>query len=71
MYYIINKTTRTTLTHVGGWPGNYLDQRLKDGEDIIVISTYSNTIKVPFQVNQDEYDWTDYPLPSLSHELVS
>tara|TARA_R110000868_G_C10717827_1_gene750536 strand:+ start:56 stop:292 length:237 start_codon:yes stop_codon:yes gene_type:complete len=47
MYIIINNTTRERLSHEGNYPGNYIEDLLNKGDDVIVISLYSNTIKIP------------------------
>ena len=47
MYIIINNTTRERFTHEGNYPGNYIEDLLNNGNDVIVISLYSNTIKIP------------------------
>ena len=65
MYYIINKTTNQTTTHHGDWPN--LNEQLTNGEDIIVISVYSNTIKVPYMEN-DCWEWKDYNASFLLQE---
>lgn len=65
MYYIINRTKRTTVTHNGDWPLSYLDELLNQGDEVIVISTYSDTVKVPVKNYEDGYDWVDYNLPTV------
>ena len=47
MYAIINNTQRKEFRITGGWPNDIIDYMLDNGDDLIVISTYSNTIKVP------------------------
>ena len=47
MYIIVNNTTRERFTHEGYYPGNFIDDLLNKGDDVIVISLYSNTIKIP------------------------
>jgi hypothetical protein len=47
MYIIINNTTRERLSYEGNYPGNYIEDLLNKGDDVIVISLYSNTIKIP------------------------
>ena len=64
MYIIINKTKNSTIKHEGDFP--ILDDLINEGDKIIVISKYSNTIKVPVLevVNGvKEWDWEDYPFP--------
>jgi hypothetical protein len=67
MYFIINKTQGLTFTHHGNYPGNMIDKMLEKGEDLIVVSTYSNTIKVPIDSDTidgvTEWRWKEYPLP--------
>ena len=63
MYYIINRTTNQTTTHFGDWPN--LNEQLTNGEDIIVVSLYSNTIKTPYMEN-DCWEWKDYNASFLS-----
>jgi hypothetical protein len=63
MYIIVNKTKGTTVNHSGNFPD--LDRYLEQGDLIIVISTYSNTIKVPMQTTS-EWEWIDYELPIQS-----
>jgi hypothetical protein len=47
MYFIINNTKNNCEHYVGNWPSERIDQLvLKNKDDVIVISTYSNTIKV-------------------------
>lgn len=64
MYLIINKTTRKTTTATGNWPAGILYDLLNSGNEIIVISTYSNTIKVPSKDHNDEWKWDDYSIPT-------
>jgi hypothetical protein len=62
MYIIINKSKRYTIKCEGDWPD--LDEELNAGDKIIVISLYSNTIKVPYKVEHNgivEWRWDDYP----------
>lgn len=62
MYIIINKTKRTTIYHKGSWPS--LEKELDRGDRIIVISLYSNTIKVPYKLEYNgivEWEWDNYP----------
>ena len=37
----------------------------KEQENLIVISTYSNTVKVPYELEENGtiyWDWEDYPI---------
>lgn len=47
MYTIVNRTTRKNTNYVY-WPHDKLIELLEEGNDLIVISTFSNTIKVPY-----------------------
>jgi hypothetical protein len=52
----------------GSFPLIYLERKLNRGEKLIVISLYSNTIKVPRAVEANgevEWEFDDYPLPTL------
>ena len=62
MYIIINKSKKTTIKYEGDWPD--LDEELNAGDKVIVISLYSNTIKVPYYTELNgivEWRWDDYP----------
>ena len=48
MYTIINKTDNTSTNYTGNFPYNELLDLLENDKDVIVISTYSNTIKIPY-----------------------
>ena len=66
MYIIINRTSNTKTVVTGNWPDLLLTGLVHSGSDIIVISTYSNTIKVPRRTELNgevEYEWVDYELP--------
>lgn len=67
MYIIINKTNNTSKTIEGNYPLVLVDTLLDLNQDIIIISLYSNTIKIPAGVEIlngiKEYLWTEYPLP--------
>ena len=63
MYAIINNTQRKEFRITGGWPGDIIDYMLDNGDYLIVISTYSNTIKVPVCFGtkfQGEWEWKEY-----------
>jgi len=60
MYILINKTTNTTTNHTN-LPD--VDDLLNEGHDIIMISTYSNTVKIPYVEECNgitEWWWKDY-----------
>lgn len=62
MYIIINKTQGTTVHYSGTWPD--FDEVLDRGDKIIVISTYTDTIKVPYKQELNgvtEWHWEDFP----------
>ena len=61
MYLIINKTEGKTYKHEGGFPN--LDEQLDKGDKLIIISLYSNTIKVPYRVELNgitEWEYESY-----------
>ena len=63
MYTIINKTKRTRTIVKGYFPD--LDKELNEGDKIIIISTYSNVIKVPYSVIDNGityWEWHDFEL---------
>jgi hypothetical protein len=63
MYIIINKTKQTAYKHEGSFPD--LDEQLEKGDRIIIISKYSNTIKVPYFNEYNgikEWEWENFPL---------
>jgi hypothetical protein len=62
MYTIINKTQRKNFKFTD-WPDDIIEYMLNNGDDIIVISTYSNTIKIPVGFGtefKDEWEWKEY-----------
>lgn len=67
MYIIINKTNNTSKTIEGNYPLVLVDTLLDLNQDIIIISLYSNTIKIPAGVeilnDITEFLWKEYPLP--------
>jgi hypothetical protein len=61
MYIIINKTKQSCTRLEGHFPN--LDKQLDRGDRIIIISLYSNTIKVPYKLEYNgitEWDWENY-----------
>ena len=59
MYIIINNTTRKNTNYVGNFPYKEIVEMLENDEDIIIISEYSNTIKVPYlDTNTNNYGET-------------
>lgn len=69
MYIIINNTTKETIGYKGNWPQEYLVKLLLKGEDVLVISMYSNTIKMlklEKELHGEDYyveSPVEYPLP--------
>lgn len=69
MYIIVNKTTNTNTNVVGNFPSDLTTEMLNRKEDIIIISLYSNTIKIPYLVTEwntygeNVYEWKDFKLP--------
>ena len=48
MYTIINRTTKENIQISGDFPYRTLIEMLEKGDDLIVMSSYSRTIKVPY-----------------------
>jgi hypothetical protein len=69
MYIIINNTLKTKTKIEGSFPSTLVEEMLENDNDLIIISHYSNTIKIPF-INKDyhsystksgyEWDFKDY-----------
>lgn len=59
MYLIVNKTG-VNIPVYGNFPIDLVNQMLEKGEDIIVVSSYSNTIKVPFKDEYNDWNWKEY-----------
>ena len=67
MYLIINKTQNKLVHKAGGFPD--MQYELDRGDKIIIISLYSNTIKVPYctvQYGENVWDWEEYELPIVN-----
>lgn len=65
MYIIHNKTKNTTTRYEGSWPLELLEKQLEKGDKLIVVSLYSNTIKIPYKLEYNgiqEWEWEDFPL---------
>jgi len=61
MYIILNSTTNTKAIHEGGFPN--LDEELNRGDKIVIISSYSNSIKVPYSYTENGiiyWEWDSY-----------
>lgn len=76
MYIIINKTKGINFKHEGSFPLDILEDMLEKDDDLIIISYYSNTIKVPY-LNTDtnnhgqtksshDWDYKSYNLPFVA-----
>jgi hypothetical protein len=50
MYVIINNSTKKTWNVEGTFPSTFIERMLDEGDDVFVISFYSNTIKFPYCV---------------------
>lgn len=59
MYIIVDNTNGITLTHKGDWPSNWLAEQADKGIDLIIISLYSNTVKVIDKIDEN-YDGKTY-----------
>lgn len=64
MYIILKRNFASEPIFIeGSWPSKELEALLEDGADIIVISTYSNTVKIPRLVDDNgevDWEWEDY-----------
>ena len=63
MYTIINKTKEEHFKFTGCYPIKIVENMLNNGDDIIVISTYSNTIKIPVGLSSEfpgEWEWKEF-----------
>jgi hypothetical protein len=63
MYIIINKTRQTCTRRTGNFPA--LEQWLDKGDKIIIISLYSNTIKVPYFIDYNginQWEWENFSI---------
>ena len=63
MYTIITKTKGISYNCTGNWPSSTVNDMLANGDDIIVISTYSRTIKIPVGFSTEfegEWEWKEY-----------
>ena len=73
MYILINKTRKTSDKYVGRFPIDILEEQLNKGDQIVMISLYSNTIKVPSYTDQygvKEWEWEDYPFNKEWFNLI-
>lgn len=67
MYIVINKTKNTTTTHIGDFPKEFVENLLNSSHTILVISLYSNTIKIPYLNkhwdDESGWSWREFDLP--------
>ena len=62
-YLVVDKTNNTSFKHKGDFPN--LEEILNRGDDIIVLSYYSNTIKIPFKVTLSgviDWEWKEFKM---------
>ena len=75
MYIIINKTKGINFKYEGGFPAEGIEDMLEEDDDLIIISYYSNTIKVPYldpdsnnyNETKSSRDWAykSYKIPNM------
>lgn len=74
MYIIIKNDRNQTITHKGDWPFEYLEDCLNRGENLVVISLYSNTLKVPKlkgeMYGEKVWDWDNFSLTGAFNVLA-
>lgn len=67
MYIIINKTQNKNVYYEGNFPDMY--EELERGDDIIIVSLYSNTIKIPYisdvEYGENIWEWKEYRMELL------
>jgi hypothetical protein len=64
MYLVINKTRNAIYSLEGNWNSTLIHDLLDTGNDIIVISLYSHTVKLPTEKDEDGWwQWHEYDLP--------
>ena len=76
MYIIVNKTKVINFKHEGSFPIHAIEDMLENDEDLIIISYYSNTIKVPYldtdtnnhgqTKSSHDWDYKSYKLPFVT-----
>jgi len=65
VYQVINRTANKIVNYKSVWPEGLLSILLEQGMDVIVISKYNKTIKVPVKVEENgivSWEWKDYPM---------
>ena len=63
MYIIINRTKGKDFVFTNKFPEDVIEYMLDNGDYLIVISTYSNTIKIPGGLStkfDGEREWEEY-----------
>jgi hypothetical protein len=67
MYIIISRSPKRDQDfYQGNFPISILEKRLNAGEDLIIISTYSGTVKIPYSIEENgitRWEYKDYELP--------
>ena len=66
MYFIIDKTNNEAYTQEGDFPIVLIEDMLNKGIDLIIVSTYSDTIKIPYSEEYNgikEWKYKEYPYP--------
>ena len=69
-YILINKTRKTVRILEGAWSEGRIKLYLMAGEKLVVISTYSNTLKIPTYCKEDDkITWEEFDIPAelLNH----
>lgn len=70
MYIVINKTRNDSVNIEGNWPTTLTDELIEQGEEIIVISFYSKTIKTPVIIDGKVDSWKDFPFPKNLSTII-
>ena len=70
MYKVIFECGRESLIGLDGFSHDELFELLKDGYDFIVISTFSNTIKIPYLTEEYGRKWIDFKEYTFSKRSV-
>lgn len=71
MYIIINETTGKNFCRKGNFPTVEMERMLNNGEDVIIVSLYSNTIKIPYidhsqnGYGENVWEWKEYKMDLL------
>lgn len=74
MYIIINSTTGINTSVKGNFPLELIVAMLENDDDVIIISLYSNTIKVPYVGENVNYNETksglDWEFKDYNYSLL-